>query len=137
MEIKVNINAPGLEGAIHTLAQVLANYQLPVNTNGSEVSTTTDQQAPMQQAPSAVPTGQPIQQPTQQPQVQPQQGVPTSATTYTMDQLAVAATQLMDAGKQQDLMSLLGQFNVQALTALPQEQYGAFATKLREMGAKI
>ncbi len=54
-----------------------------------------------------------------------------------MDQLAVAATQLVDQGKREELVSLLESFGAQALTALPQEQYGAFATKLREKGAKI
>ena len=54
-----------------------------------------------------------------------------------MDQLARAASQLMDAGKQNELVQLLGQFGVQALTALPQEQYGTFATKLRELGANL
>ncbi|RKL69086.1 hypothetical protein CR203_03325 [Salipaludibacillus neizhouensis] len=60
-----------------------------------------------------------------------------SAPAYTMDQLAVAATQLVDQGKREELVSLLESFGAQALTALPQEQYGAFATKLREKGAKI
>ncbi|WP_077621529.1 hypothetical protein [Sediminibacillus massiliensis] len=183
MEIKLKIEAPGLEGAIHTLAQVLANYELPSNGNGGEKVPATsiqpeqpsqpevpqqqNQQAPQEttvpvqqpQQESAVPvqqTQQPpvqpqqeYQQPTQQQQpVQPeqqtqpqpeqqQQGVPTSNPTYSMDQLAVAATQLVDAGKREELVSLLSVFGVQALTALPKEQYGAFATKLREMGAKI
>ncbi|UTW68639.1 hypothetical protein KHA80_14140 [Anaerobacillus sp. HL2] len=43
----------------------------------------------------------------------------------------------VDAGKREALVQLLQSFGVQALTALPKEQYGAFATKLREMGAKI
>lgn len=120
-----------------------------------------DQQAPpvQHQPPSAVPTAQPGQQYQQAPnQVpfnsapmqhapappeqqlsaqQPQQAVPTSAQVYSMDKLAVAATQLMDAGRQSDLLNLLATFGVQTLMQLPQEQYGAFATKLREMGAKI
>ncbi|WP_141249028.1 hypothetical protein [Paucisalibacillus globulus] len=148
MEIKVTINAPGLEGAIHTLAQVLANYELPVNIPGSEVVEQPKQEVqapqPVQQAPvqQPVPTQQPPQQaPVQQPPVQqevPQQAaVPTSNPTYSMDQLAVAATQLMDAGRRDDVVNLITSFGVQALTALPQEQYGAFATRLRELGAKI
>lgn len=63
--------------------------------------------------------------------------VPTAAPTYQMDDLARAAAQLMDAGKQQELLGLLAKFNVQALTQLPQKQYGAFATELRQMGAKL
>lgn len=64
--------------------------------------------------------------------------VPTAPqTSYTMEQLAIAATQLVDAGRRVELVSLLETFGVQALTALPKEQYGNFATHLRTMGAKI
>jgi hypothetical protein len=63
--------------------------------------------------------------------------VPTSTQTYTMEQLAVAATQLVDSGRRTELVNLLQTFGVQALTALPKEQYGAFATQLRTLGAKI
>lgn len=67
----------------------------------------------------------------------PISNVPTSSQTYTMEQLAVAATQLVDAGRRSELVSLLQTFGVQALTALPKEQYGAFATQLRALGSKI
>lgn len=63
--------------------------------------------------------------------------VPTSTQSYTMEQLAVAATQIVDSGRRAELVSLLGSFGVQALTALPTEHYGAFATQLRALGAKI
>ncbi|WP_188732770.1 hypothetical protein [Oceanobacillus neutriphilus] len=96
------------------------------------------QQAPQQyqqQAPQSVPTQQaPVQQ---QQAPQQQQTVPTTPTSYTQDQLAVAAQHLMDQGKQNDLFGLLNQFGVQALTQLPQDQYGNFATKLRELGANL
>ena len=60
-----------------------------------------------------------------------------AAPAFAMDDLACAASQLMDAGKQQDLLGLLAQFGVQALTQLPKERYGEFATALRQMGAKL
>lgn len=63
--------------------------------------------------------------------------VPVAAQTYTMEQLAVAATQLVDAGRRQDLVNLLASFGVQALTELPKDHFGNFATQLRAMGAKI
>lgn len=78
-----------------------------------------------------------VNQPGQPVQQTPPAPVPTTAPTYTMDQLAVAATQLVDAGKRDQLVQLLQSFGAQALLQLPKEQYGAFATKLREMGAKI
>lgn len=139
---------------VQDLAGTMSNMDLANVPEKTEVSTLKSEkpiQAPIQnptqyQAPtqSMMQPAQQIQQPTyapQQPPVQqsaPMQGVvPTTAQTYTMDQLAVAATQLMDAGKQPELVSLLNSFGVQALTALPKEQYGAFATALRQMGAKI
>jgi hypothetical protein len=72
----------------------------------------------------------------QTPPTQPL-SITTSTPTYTMEQLAVAATHLVDAGRRSELVSLLQTFGVQALIALPKEQYGAFATQLRALGAKI
>jgi hypothetical protein len=66
------------------------------------------------------------------------QTAPTSqAPAFAYDDLARAASSLMDAGKQQQLLGLISQFGVPALTQLPKEQYGAFATALRQMGARI
>lgn len=63
--------------------------------------------------------------------------VPIQQVTYTQEDLALAATQLVDAGKLQQVQDLLAKFGVQALTLLPKEQYGAFAAELRNIGAKI
>ena len=57
--------------------------------------------------------------------------------TYTIEQIQTACAPLMDAGKQQELVGLLAQFGVQSLPQLPKEQYGAFATALRGLGANI
>lgn len=100
----------------------------PVSTTPAPVQTpTTSATVPTTPAPVQAPTT------TQTPAT----AVPTTTQTYTMEQLAVAATQLVDAGRREELVQLLQQFGVQALTALPKEQYGAFATALRQMGAKI
>ena len=88
------------------------------------------QQALVQAAPAAAPPQPQVQAPAQQP-------VPTTAVTYTLDDLARAATTLMDSGKQPDLLQLIASFGVEALPALPPTQYGAFATALRGMGAQI
>jgi hypothetical protein len=63
--------------------------------------------------------------------------LPTVTQTYTLEQLAVAATPLADGGQREALVGLLASFGVQALTQLPKEHYGNFATQLRAMGAKI
>ncbi len=96
--------------------------------------------APMQQPSQQLQPGQTPQpiQPSQGQAVQPlQASVPTTTTGYTLDDLARAAMTLMDAGRQQELLGLLSQFGVDSLPALPQTQYGAFATALRGMGAQI
>ena len=61
----------------------------------------------------------------------------TGAPTYTLDQISRAGASLVDAGKMQQLLELLGRYGVQAVTQLQPEQYGAFATELRALGAQI
>jgi hypothetical protein len=88
---------------------------------------------------------QPQQQYAPQPQAQqqyvpqPQQQAAPTATpaNFTLEQLAVAATPLMDAGKMDQLTALMARFGVAALTQLNPSQYGAFATELRALGARI
>ena len=63
--------------------------------------------------------------------------VPTSQPVYTMDDLSKAAMILMDSGRIADLQQLLASFGVSSLPDLPKDQYGAFATALRGMGAQI
>lgn len=124
----------------------------PVQLHSPEVtpaSITPPVQQVLQQNVAPVQTPPPVQavqqqQAPPQPQEVPQQNIappvaPVQTTTqsYSMEQLAVAATQIVDAGHRNELVSLLASFGVQALTALPKEQYGAFATQLRGLGAKI
>lgn len=63
--------------------------------------------------------------------------VQTFTPSYTLDDISRAATTLMDAGRQGELIGLLKQFGIATLPDLPKEQYGAFATALRGMGAQI
>jgi len=167
MEIKITIDATGLERALTLLAESIGYATVVQDKKSSckcepKISTepipAKDQQqgiggpapdwgnaAPVLNGlvPPAVP--QQIQQAVQSAPMPVQQSIPmpapvvptTAAPSFTIDQLAVAATQLMDAGQQPALLGLLGQFGVNALTALPKEQYGSFATALRQLGAKI
>lgn len=123
--ITVEIKADTLAAAITALANAL----------GAKLPNT-----PAAPAPTAIPLAAPVYQPTAPaPAPAPVQTPPPTAAapTYTADQLAIAATQLMDAGRRNELVNLLKSFGVSALTQLPKEQYGAFATALRELGAKI
>lgn len=58
---------------------------------------------------------------------------------YSLDELAAAAMTLMDSDPRRtdDLQALLRSFGVETLPSLPRAQYGAFATALRGMGARI
>ena len=96
-------------------------------------------EAPQAAQPLPAPAPIPVPAPAQQPiaPVPAPAAVPTAAASYTLDDLARAAMPLMDAGRQAELQQLLQLFGVEALPALQPGQYGAFATKLREMGAQI
>lgn len=156
----ITINAPELANAINNLATALSKGSVEiaaatapakttqvaqtastpaVPTNPAPATQTPAQNAPAPAVPVApAPTAQQPQAPAPSTTPAPAPAtVPTAAQTYTMEQLAVAATQLVDAGRREELVQLLASFGVQALTALPKEQYGAFATQLRAMGAKI
>lgn len=65
--------------------------------------------------------------------------LPTTAAVqgYTLEQLQVAAAGLTSSGKMPQVMGILQQFGIQAMTELPKERYGEFATALRGAGAQI
>ena len=87
----------------------------------------------------AVPVA-PVQNPTPHtaPVAPPAPTVPVAgAPSYTIDQLAVAGAALVDAGKMEQLLALLAKYGVAAVTQLRPEQFGAFATELRALGAQI
>lgn len=67
----------------------------------------------------------------------PAPAVPTSAPQYTLEMIANAGSSLIDAGKMDQLMGLLGKFGVASLTELAPENYGAIAGELRALGATI
>lgn len=63
----------------------------------------------------------------------------TSAPSYTHEQVGKAGADLIasNSAKMPDLLALLQQFSVPAITELKPEQLGPFATALRGLGAKI
>ena len=135
------------------IAEILASE----NTSGSmdatpvqtaPVQTTPVQTAPIQTAPVQTASVQTAPVQTAPVQTAPVQTAPVQAApvqmapavtscTYSIEQIQSACAPLMDAGKQAELVGLLAQFGVQSLPMLPPEQYGAFATALRGLGARI
>ena len=118
----------------------------PVQQTQVPTQTVPTQTVPIQQPVQSVPVQQPVQtQPVQSVPVQSipvqtqpvQTAVPVAEKTYTLEDLQRASSSLVQAGKIQILKGLLEEFNSPALTSIPLEQYGAFALRLRELGAAI
>ena len=153
MELKVNVNVIiASKEDVNLLEDVLVKLgngefnvgsistqnisSVPTNMNqpGQEIQnvvpiTPVQNTAPVQTQP--VQTAVPVQ-------TQPvQTAVPTTAKTYTLEDLQRASGALVQAGKIQQLQGLLQQFNAVSLAHLTQENFGAFALKLRELGADI
>lgn len=142
MELKVNVNVIiASKEDVNLLEDVLVklgNGEFNVGSistqNISSVPTSVSQ--PVQEIQNVVPIT-PAQN-TAPVQTQPvQTAVPTTAKTYTLEDLQRASGALVQAGKIQQLQGLLQQFNAVSLAHLAQENFGAFALKLRELGADI
>lgn len=128
MEITVTVNAPELAGAITKLALAIEGAAL--NKNG-EITIPAGTTATVQSVERVVqPT--PAQQTTaQQTTAQPQQKA------LTLNDIATAGAGLVDQGKMQQVIELLGKYGVQAITQLQPTQFDAFAGELRALGAAI
>lgn len=149
--ISVRVEVPGLEllaQAVMTLASQGGGIKVPGNTMASTAPAQSVQTAPNATVPTApmpmIPTA-PVSQVSvaSQPVATAAQGtgapIPTTAVpvTHTMDELAVAASQLVNMGKQQRLFEILHGFGVSSLMELPQEKYAAFAGCLKAEGVKF
>lgn len=62
---------------------------------------------------------------------------PTQLPTYTIEQIAVAAVQLKDAGRLGEFQQLLAKFGVAALTQLAPERLPELAAELQKMGVRL
>ena len=164
LEMRITIEAPELVGALNNLAAAIGGAKLtpqqgavaapqqPVTNPQPAAPASTPAPAPM---PSPTPAPAPMPAPAPatpaQPNPLPSPG-PVAQTTpnypapnvplaqppqYTIDQIMAAGATLMDAGKVNELRNLLMSFGANAVMDLKPEQLGAFATGLRELGAKI
>ena len=134
LEMNITITAAGLEAAINNLATAIGGNAAA---NKAETTAmTTDQTTPTAPLIPVVPTmpAPPAVQPSVPVNPTP---IPTSAPQYTFDMISTAGSALIDAGKIDQLVMLLGKFGVQSLTDLNPESYGAVANELRALGAKI
>lgn len=104
---------------------------------------------PMTAPASTFPKGEPAQAPAQgnaespekakgEPAQAPaQETVPTETPAYTFEQIQVACANLAREGKRTELGNLIKDFGLASLPDLKEDQYNAFALKLREIGGTI
>lgn len=145
MEMTIKVEAPELAAAIEKLAAAITPPDPSILTPDEPRQPVAAPVAPPQtpvapsQPPVAapVPTAAPVAPATPTTSGAPAPSVPVTAPTYTLDQIAKAGAALVDAGKMEQLLALLGKYGVAAVTQLTPEQYGGFATELRALGAQI
>ena len=164
--LEIKIDAPDLAAAICKLAAAIAPRDIntltpdeprgipaaapvapvadsapaaPVNPTNAPAAPVSPTPAPV--APVAAPIAPTAPVPTEQPAAAPvahaPDAVPVTAPTYTVDQIARAGASLVDAGKMEQLLTLLARYGVAAVTQLKPDQFGAFADELRALGAQI
>lgn len=144
LEMRITIEAPELVGALNNLAAAIGGAKLTPQQSAvaapQQPVTNPQTAAP---APAPVTPAQPNPLPSPGPVAQatpnyPAPNVPLAQPPqYTIDQIMAAGATLMDAGKVNELRNLLMSFGANAVMDLKPEQLGAFATGLRELGAKI
>ncbi len=135
LEVKIIIEATELANAINNLAAAMGGAKHPISAQTAVPAAQTTAPAAQAAAPATQQTAAPA---SAAPMNYPAPGVPLAQPPkYTVDQIMAAGAMLMDAGKVNELMNLLHSFGVQAVMDLKPEQLGAFATALRELGAKI
>lgn len=139
LEVKILIEAPELVGAINNLATSIggAKPSAAVSVSSGPLPAPAPPVAAAPSVPAPIPPAAPVPQ-APAPISTPAPGIPVAAPPqYTVDQIMAAGATLMDAGKITELTNLLHSFGVQAVMDLKPEQLGAFATAMRELGAKI
>ena len=157
LEIKVTIEAPALTEALNNLAVSFGKgvAEKAPAPKANEIPATQAPETPTAPAMNAPTTAAPVL-PTQQTPVNTAPAIPaapvqqtatqaqpipapaqTQAAPITLDAISRAGAALVDQGKMQQIMALLGKYGVQAITQLNANAYEAFAADLRALGAAI
>ena len=134
LEIKVTVNCPELA----ELADAIRGRCAAPGAPAAPVVPVTPASAPVTTpAPVSAPTMPAPTDTVSAPAAPVATPAPTAAPSYTSEQLAKVGADLVQAGKMPQLLALLAQYGVQAVTQLPPEQYGPFALALRGLGGNI
>ncbi len=127
-EIKILIEAAGLTAAINNLSAVIGRKTTPPVMTSAHVDAQPEGSTEVTSAENIS---------TLQPEVDFPDSSPEKISGYTMSQIMDAAAELMEAGKSDELYGLLRSFEIETVKDLKQEQFSAFATEMRELGATI
>lgn len=166
-EVKVTVAIPGLPEAINALASAVSKSPAPVQAvPTAPVATAPTGREPVVQAPAApvsapapvpvasamsapapaapAPAPVPVQAPEPAQTVTPAPAPTTPNITpdnagaqLTVEDIGRAGATLVDMGKMPQLLALLAQYGVQAVTQLQPAQLAPFADGLRALGAKF
>lgn len=155
LEVKVTIETPDLSQAITQLALAIKGSALVADSNSAEMvipaGTPMDvmeavpvapQPVTPAPAPAPVPVA-PVPQSNPAPAMNPPQPaapIPApvqEAPKIDTNAISRAGAGLIDQGKMQDVLAVLGKYGVQAITQLREDQFEAFAADLRALGAAI
>lgn len=164
-EVKVTVAIPGLPEAINALASAMGKSPAPAQAvPAAPVVTAPTGHEPVVQAPVApvpapapvapampvpapvapapVPVQAPVPAQTATPALAPAPTAPNIApdnagAQLTVEDIGRAGATLVDMGKMPQLLALLAQYGVQAVTQLQPAQLAPFADGLRALGAKF
>ena len=146
IEIKVTVEVLGVVDAINNLASAIAGKNVVVaekhEAETSKAAMVAPAEIPVQpdvvalthEAPAPV-TTMPVVEAKPEEATPPKQEA--AAPTVTMHDVSIAGAKLVDAGKMDAVVNALKEFGVYAITQLKEEQLGAFAMRLRDLGADI
>ena len=133
----INLTFETFDEMVAFAGQILGTQtgQILGTQTGKAVATPATTVAPAVQQPTApvTQTTAPVTQTTAP--VTPQ--TPVQMPTYSIDQIAVGAIQLKDAGRLGEFQQLLARFGVAALTQLQPAQLPEIAAELQKMGVKL
>lgn len=139
MEIKITLAEEMIASRLSDNPQVLSNlltalYNLEKGFNDKSLKTSAENKAEQTVERKTEEKAEPVETETVQTSTPT---IPTSAPTYSIEDLQTAAVKLIDKGKMSQLQALLSEFGVVSLPELPDNKTGAFALRLRELGADI
>ncbi len=123
------------------IANALESKKERPNTEGIPQTNIQQIQAPITNDPQTtnnVAQVAPVQTPVVQQQATIPQAIPTTQNAgFTMEQLAAAMSNAVNAGKMNTVLEILHSFGVQALTQVNPTDYSKLATLLKEKGIEV